>query len=48
MSTGGSGYVWLKLQDNDRYETTATRLYGPQASCQRPDACRANTVTSTT
>lgn len=30
MSNHGSGYVWLKLQDNDRYETTATRLYGPQ------------------
>ena len=29
-SIHGSGYVWLKLQDNDRYETTATRLYGPQ------------------
>ena len=26
MSNCGSGYVWLKLQDNDRYETTATRL----------------------
>ena len=30
MTDCGSGYVWLKLQDNDRYETTATRLYGPQ------------------
>ena len=30
MSNCGSGYVWLKLQDNDRYETTATWLYGPQ------------------
>lgn len=30
MSNCGSGYVWLILQDNDRYETTATRLYGPQ------------------
>lgn len=30
MSNYGSGYVWLKLQDNDRYETTTTRLYGPQ------------------
>ena len=30
MSNCGSGYVWLKLQDNDRYETTSTRLYGPQ------------------
>ena len=30
MSNCGNGYVWLKLQDNDRYETTATRLYGPQ------------------
>ena len=30
MNNCGSGYVWLELQDNDRYETTATRLYGPQ------------------
>lgn len=30
MSNYGSGYVWLELQDNNRYETTATRLYGPQ------------------
>lgn len=30
MTNCGSGYVWLELQDNDRYETTATRLYGPQ------------------
>ena len=30
MSNCGSGYVWLELQGNDRYETTATRLYGPQ------------------
>lgn len=30
MSNCGNGYVWLELQDNDRYETTATRLYGPQ------------------
>lgn len=30
MSNCGSGYVWLELQDNDRYKTTATRLYGPQ------------------
>lgn len=30
MSNCSSGYVWLELQDNDRYETTATRLYGPQ------------------
>ena len=30
MSNCGSGYVWLELQDNDRYETAATRLYGPQ------------------
>ena len=30
MTDCGSGYVWLELQDNDRYETTATRLYGPQ------------------
>ena len=30
MSNCGSGYVWLELQDNDRYETTATRLYGSQ------------------
>ena len=30
MTNCGSGYVWLELQDNDRYETAATRLYGPQ------------------
>ena len=30
MSSCDNGYVWLELQDNDRYETTATRLYGPQ------------------
>ena len=30
MSNCSTGYVWLELQDNDRYETTATRLYGPQ------------------
>lgn len=30
MSNCGSGYIWLELQDNDHYETTATRLYGPQ------------------
>ena len=30
MRNCGSGDVWLELQDNDRYETTATRLYGPQ------------------
>ena len=30
MSNCGTGYVWLELQDNDRYETTTTRLYGPQ------------------
>ena len=30
MNNCGSGYVWLELQDNDNYETTATRLYGPQ------------------
>ena len=30
MSNCGTGYIWLELQDNDRYETTATRLYGPQ------------------
>ena len=26
----GNGYVWLELRDNDDYETTATRVYGPQ------------------
>ena len=30
MNNCGSGYVWLELQDNGNYETTATRLYGPQ------------------
>lgn len=37
MSNYGSGYVWLKLQDNDRYETTATRAVRPGRACQRPD-----------
>ena len=26
MTDCSTGYVWLELQDNDRYETTATRL----------------------
>ena len=30
MNNEGSGYVWLELRDNDRYETTATRVYGPE------------------
>ena len=29
MNNEGDGYVWLELRDNDRYETTATRVYGP-------------------
>ena len=29
VSNEGSGYVWLELRDNDNYETTATRVYGP-------------------
>lgn len=48
MSNCGSGYVWLELQDNDRYETTATRLYGPQGLVSDLTACRASTATSTT
>ena len=30
MNNEGNGYVWLELRDNDRYETTATRVYGPE------------------
>lgn len=30
MNNEGSGYVWLELRDNDRYETTSTRVYGPE------------------
>lgn len=30
MDNKGDGYVWLELRDNDRYETTATRVYGPE------------------
>lgn len=30
MNSEGDGYVWLELRDNDRYETTATRVYGPE------------------
>ncbi len=30
MDNEGDGYVWLELRDNDRYETTATRVYGPE------------------
>ena len=30
MNNEGSGYVWLELRDNDRYETTATRVYSPE------------------
>ena len=30
MNNEGSGYVWLELRDNDRYETIATRVYGPE------------------
>ena len=30
MNNEGDGYVWLELRDNDRYETTATRIYGPE------------------
>ena len=30
MNNEGDGYVWLELRDNDRYETTATRVYGPE------------------
>ena len=29
MDNEGNGYVWLELRDNDNYETTATRVYGP-------------------
>ena len=30
MDNKGDGYVWLELRDNDNFETTATRVYGPQ------------------
>lgn len=30
MNNEGSGYVWLELRDNDNFETTATRVYGPE------------------
>ena len=30
MDSEGDGYVWLELRDNDNYETTATRVYGPE------------------
>ena len=46
MSNCGTGYVWLELQDNDRYETTATG-YAARRACQRPDR-PAGAVTSTT
>ena len=29
LNNCGNGYVWLELRDNSDYETTATRLYGP-------------------
>ena len=30
MDNEDNGYVWLELRDNDSYETTATRVYGPE------------------
>ena len=30
MNCEGDGYVWLELRDNDTYDTTATRVYGPE------------------
>lgn len=30
MDNKGDGYVWLELRDNDNFETTATRVYGPE------------------
>ncbi len=30
MDSEGDGYVWLELRDNDDFETTATRVYGPE------------------
>ena len=30
MDNEGDGYVWLELRDNDNFETTATRVYGPE------------------
>lgn len=30
MDSEGDGYVWLELRDNDNFEATATRVYGPE------------------
>ena len=30
MDNEGDGFVWLELRDNDSYEVTATRVYGPE------------------
>ena len=30
MDNKGDGYVWLELRDNDNFEATATRVYGPE------------------
>ena len=30
MNNEDNGFVWLELRDNDNFETTATRVYGPE------------------
>ena len=30
MDSEGNGYVWLELRDNDNYDVTSTRVYGPE------------------
>lgn len=30
MNNEGNGYVWLELRDNDSYDVTSTRVYGPE------------------
>ena len=30
MDNEGDGFVWLELRDNDSYEVTSTRVYGPE------------------
>ena len=30
MDNAGNGYVWLELRNNDSYDVTSTRVYGPE------------------
>ena len=30
LDNAGNGYVWLELRDNDSYDVTSTRVYGPE------------------